>query len=65
MDTSDARTELFQQMEEELWQYNRALDAGRNPPEPQYDPRLFREFRIWQQEKISRLAREAWDRPDT
>ena len=45
MDTSDARIRLFQQMEEELWQYNRALEAGKHPPEPQYDPQLFRDFR--------------------
>lgn len=50
--------ETFQKMEKELEQLNKDFSAGKNPPRPQYDPKLFREFRDWQQDRLDKKVKD-------
>jgi hypothetical protein len=46
----------YLQMHEELNEWNRALERGENPPEPEYEWEEFLEFRCWEQNRLKEQA---------
>jgi hypothetical protein len=58
MDISNEKQQLFERMDQEYWDYNRALERGEKATRPVYDLDLFREFRDWQQERLNRKVEE-------
>lgn len=43
----------YEEMAKQLAEYNKAISEGKKAKEPQFDPKVFREFRKWQQKKIA------------
>ena len=58
MELSNERQQLFEQMEQELKEYNEALRQGLDPVEPVYDQEVFMEFRGWQSARLTQRALE-------
>jgi hypothetical protein len=53
------KQQRYEQMHEELNEWNRALERGENPPKPEYDPDEFLELRLWEQYRLEeRVQRE-------
>lgn len=55
--TSDQEA-VFQKMHQELKDYNAAFARREHPTKPNWDPKLYREFRDWQGKRLNQRVQD-------